>query len=86
MIYILLNCNPEGSNFLGAFSTREKAEEAQTSFNDNIVKESKEFWDYIEEIGDFQLYDTLEKCIEFDLDWRGANTILETEIDSLYNK
>lgn len=48
-LYVLLNCNAEGTNFLGVFDTLEAAIEAAKDYNKSIVSDIITFFSISEE-------------------------------------
>jgi len=73
-VYVLINGNPEGSNFLGVFSTREKAEAAQREHNAKVQKDHEEFVARNPDLAD--------PCRDIMDDWDAANAIVEYVLDS----
>jgi hypothetical protein len=59
-VYILLNCNAEGSNFLGVYSSKRLAKEAQEEYNERVRKVNEQYpslreWDEANEIQEIEL-------------------------------
>ncbi len=75
-VYILLNCNPEGTNFRGVYDDLGKALEAAEKSNATGRELIKTLWDGEED------KEELERSLEFHDWWEIANVVLKCRVNT----
>jgi hypothetical protein len=79
-VYVLINSNHEGFNFLGVFDSKEKAEEAGSLYRARRDARIKEDWHEPN-----LAYDELQEQLDFDRDWY-CHEIYEYTMNDLVGK
>lgn len=79
-IYIIINSNCEGNNFIGCFDSLEKAKEANTRYLQDKEKKEREMWE--DAPSDQYTKEDIENTINTMLEWDKTH-IREVELNTI---
>lgn len=74
-VFVLVNYNHEGSNFIGVFNDKALADAKAVEYNAKVEQLARKWYEEEGEECGLHLFEDVEDRVRFELDWRSVRVV-----------